>query len=507
MLLYLNSMDCSFNCGNKARVQCKCKNPSVALCPSCMGFHFQTESKSAHLMVPIEECTKDPSEPCCAECSGNLGKVSLICLCSNKKTLLCKQCCSVHIENNSTASHIFEHIENTKFLNSEEEVKDYLLRNRIIDIIASQLEANQKTAAIQKQNIESAKQMLIQHIQTAFEFKIKELEEVEEYVETIRTQLQECRLSKPSSNKDSWMHQLLQRCTLRNINEEVGRMKLVLIDLNISDIILEVNKLNETTQFAKRPFHSNITYLKPYTNEVYFFDLKSEKPNKLAVGENVTFCNDAAWCSLPNGDVFYCGGFEKSAYSDSACILSIVDLKLKELPRMNSSREGHAASYYNGGVYIFGGYNGSYLSQCEKYDIEKECWISLPRMSEARYCFTATTLENKIYLGGGNYTDTLEVFDLLTCTFTSLSVKLPYSNQYTLIASLKGTVLIFQREKLTAYEPSRNQMVELREVESSSWWSNMSVTEYDSHLFILHHLGQVWKFDPDSMDIKQILKF
>lgn len=502
----MNSTLCSFNCSNLATLKCRCKQPAVALCAGCIGTHFQTQAKTAHLIVPIEATVRDPSEPCCAECQGGLDKPSMICLCNSKKTLLCKQCCSVHIERNPIASHIFEHIENSKYLNSEDEVKDYLLRNRIIDLLNSQLELNLTTLTLQKQNLYTSKQILIQQIEQVFDEKIKEIQEVEDSMYAIEIQLQECRVAKNSLDKDSWVYELLRSCTLQNINEEVKKMKVVLIDLDIQYIVNELDRYRNYSQFAKRPFQENISYFKPDSDELYLYDVKSEKSVKLVVEESIKFCNNAGWCSLPNVDLFYCGGFDNNGYSNRSLILSLPDLKLRNLPNMRNAREGHAICYYSGGVYVFGGYNGSRLSYCEKFDIEKDCWVNLPCMSEARYCFTSAISDSKIYIGGGNSTNTIEIFDPHTSSFSLLTVKLPYNNQYTILSSLKDTILIFQREKLSAYEPSRNEVVELAEISDESWWSNMNPVEFEGCLYILSSSGQIWKLDPNNLETKRVIQ-
>jgi hypothetical protein len=502
----MNSTLCSFNCSNSATFKCRCKQPAVPLCASCIANHFQTQANTAHLIVPIEPTVRDPSEPCCQECQGGLDKPTMICLCNSKKTLLCKQCCSVHIERNPAASHIFERIENSRYLNSEDDVKDYLLRNRIIDLLSSQLEVNFSTLTVQKQNLYTSKQTLIQQIEQIFDEKMSEIQEVEDTMYAIEIQLKECRLPTNSLDTNSWVYQLLRSCTLKNINEEVKKMKVVVIDMDIQGILNELDTYRNYSQFAKRPFKENISYFKPDSDELYLYDVKSEKSVKLVVEESEKFCYNAGWCSLPNGDLFYCGGFDKNRYSNRSFILSLPDLKLRNLPNMRNAREGHAICYYSGGIYVFGGYNGNIISYCEKFDMEKDCWINLPCMSEARYWFTSALSDHKIYIGGGNPTNTIEIFDPHTCSFSLLTVKLPYYNQHTILSFIKDTILIFQREKLSAYEPGRNEIVELAEISDESWWSNMNSVEFEGFLYILHSSGQVWKLDPQSLETKRVIQ-
>ena len=73
-------------------------------------------------------------------------------------------------------------------------------------------------------------------------------------------------------------------------------------------------------------------------------------------------------------------------------------------------------------IYVFGGFNGSYLNKAEVYDPITNRWTALPPMPTARAGLASAVIGDKIYVIGGWSPSaplgTVEIFDTLTQTWS-----------------------------------------------------------------------------------------
>ena len=69
-------------------------------------------------------------------------------------------------------------------------------------------------------------------------------------------------------------------------------------------------------------------------------------------------------------------------------------------------KHGHGLCSINEDIYSVGGYGSAYLSDCEKYDISKDQWNTLPSLINSRYyCTCFSSNDKELYsLGGSNGT-------------------------------------------------------------------------------------------------------
>ena len=65
---------------------------------------------------------------------------------------------------------------------------------------------------------------------------------------------------------------------------------------------------------------------------------------------------------------------------------------------MSEARFSPGLICVNGVALVFGGYNGSPLATCEKFNSEIKTWASLPCMSTPKYSFSPVQYRNKVYL-------------------------------------------------------------------------------------------------------------
>ena len=90
---------------------------------------------------------------------------------------------------------------------------------------------------------------------------------------------------------------------------------------------------------------------------------------------------------------------------------------------MNDFRQNAACTVFKGKIVLTGGYDGENrvdLSSVEAYDFYENKWDFLPCIINKRYFHGAVCMGNKLYVIGGKYNATCEVFDSSSMKFASI---------------------------------------------------------------------------------------
>ena len=105
------------------------------------------------------------------------------------------------------------------------------------------------------------------------------------------------------------------------------------------------------------------------------------------------------------------------------------DKQWREGPPMNKRRQEHAAIVCNGGVYVMGGYNGTFLDCMERIDSNdlnalESHWTTLTcRLSTQRFGCCAVAVHNRyiVVMGGynGRYLSSVDILDTSNHTVTA----------------------------------------------------------------------------------------
>lgn len=137
-------------------------------------------------------------------------------------------------------------------------------------------------------------------------------------------------------------------------------------------------------------------------------------------------------------------------------------------------RKEHSAVICESTVYVMGGYDGqqsSFLSLCEKFDVEKNVWKSFSPMNIAKCAFSACVVNRKFIYTFGGYDgqkrlDTIERYDLLEEHWELLKIKLrfPLSN-CACFSPYMNKVVIFGG----GFSSGFSHYVEMIDVESGEW--------------------------------------
>lgn len=117
---------------------------------------------------------------------------------------------------------------------------------------------------------------------------------------------------------------------------------------------------------------------------------------------------------------------------------------------MSTARRGNMVAYYNGKVYVFGGYDGNNtLKSAEVYDISSDSWSSISDMPIRIAYGYAVTVGSYIYIIGGYSTDdvsnwdTIYRYDPSTDSYTAMTATLPTAKHWHCAAVYNNKIYIF----------------------------------------------------------------
>jgi hypothetical protein len=94
------------------------------------------------------------------------------------------------------------------------------------------------------------------------------------------------------------------------------------------------------------------------------------------------YCN---WSEVPGGNLLITGGLDEgfSPVREVVRIDTRREFAVSHCTPMLTPRRGHAAVYHTPHLYILGGWNDSYLSECERYVCAEKRWEALPPLPRA----------------------------------------------------------------------------------------------------------------------------
>lgn len=140
----------------------------------------------------------------------------------------------------------------------------------------------------------------------------------------------------------------------------------------------------------------------------------------------------SAACFVPEFQaIVLTGGKEKSCVRATQILYPSMRKSDTRSP-MSVARDGHSCIYYEGAVYVFGGFNedeGS-LDSCEVYIIETDQWSDLSPMNVRRSMFGACVCGREAFVFGGHhkgYLNSIERYTFANNQWQRLALVLPYT--------------------------------------------------------------------------------
>lgn len=179
-------------------------------------------------------------------------------------------------------------------------------------------------------------------------------------------------------------------------------------------------------------------------NKILIYNIENDEwdMTQLPFDEKYEFNYYSSAVTLPNGSIIITGGGVSNAvcqiYFSPSQNSKKHHFKVIHRESMNQARKEHASVYLQNGIYVLGGYNGiknSFLSSCERFDLETNQWSPISDMQVPKCAFGATTLSNRYIFTVGGYDgivrlSVIEKYDINTNKWTLLNyeMKQPLSN-------------------------------------------------------------------------------
>jgi hypothetical protein len=173
--------------------------------------------------------------------------------------------------------------------------------------------------------------------------------------------------------------------------------------------------------FELRNTFNTFIHFKPESTEIFKYDFIERKWSTLPNINNYKFPRYFAIAEVSDSNLVLTGGeFEESTlisavyYSDEMFI---------ELADMNTPRKGHSSIFYDGYVYVFGGFldDKTIIRECERYNFKTKEWEDISNMIFTKAYATPVLVNGSIiYLIGGFSSGKFEGVRFFNFSFMSL---------------------------------------------------------------------------------------
>jgi hypothetical protein len=236
----------------------------------------------------------------------------------------------------------------------------------------------------------------------------------------------------------------------------------------VSHDILEANALNR--DLAKTPFQDAreaLSHLHEVPTFIFSYKLNDHQLHRtsLITGEHsshrvpsYTF-NYGCCCSEVAGGSLLITGGGWSGVREVVRIDSRREFAASHWAPMLTPRTCHAAVYHTPNLYVLGGYNGSYLSECERYVCAENRWEALPSLPRACTDMSGVVVENSLYALGGYdgscLVDLVQKLSLESLTWELMQFSLPFAGSGIPCFKLRDTeVYLVVSQTLCSFNPS-----------------------------------------------------
>jgi hypothetical protein len=134
---------------------------------------------------------------------------------------------------------------------------------------------------------------------------------------------------------------------------------------------------------------------------------------------------------VPGGSLLITGG-GRTAVREVVRLDTRREFAVAHCAPMLTPRSCHAAVYHTPHLYILGGWNDSFLSECERYVCAENRWEALPPLPQACSETSGVVVEISLYaLGGyvGSAIDLVQKLSLESLTWELMQFRLPFLGQ------------------------------------------------------------------------------
>jgi hypothetical protein len=139
---------------------------------------------------------------------------------------------------------------------------------------------------------------------------------------------------------------------------------------------------------------------KPFTNQLHRTSLVTGEHSSLQV-PSYTFKGGCCWSEVPGGSLCITGGRKDlCAVREVVRIETRREFAVAHCPPMLTPRGYHAAVYHTPHLYILGGVDDGYLSECERYVCAENRWEALSPLPRACHSTCGVVVESSLYAIG-----------------------------------------------------------------------------------------------------------
>jgi hypothetical protein len=160
---------------------------------------------------------------------------------------------------------------------------------------------------------------------------------------------------------------------------------------------------SQCKQDTRDDLHEVPTFIysyKPNTDQLHRTSLVTGEHSTLQV-PSYTFKWGCCWSEVPGGSLLITGGGYPTVGREVVRIDTRREFAVSHCLPMLTHRKSHAAVYHTPHLYILGGWNYRYLSECERYVCAENRWEALPPLHRTCYSTSGVVVESSLYVLGG----------------------------------------------------------------------------------------------------------
>jgi hypothetical protein len=174
---------------------------------------------------------------------------------------------------------------------------------------------------------------------------------------------------------------------------------------------------------------------------IYSYLLNSDQlwRTHLVTGEQACYTVQAyrlqkgcCWSELSGGSLLITGGYPNAR--EVVRIDTRREFAVSRRPPMPTPKTFHCAVYHKHCLYVFGGYYGKYLDQCERYVCAEDRWEPLPPLLQACYGMSGGVVyEGSLYAlraYNDRTVDLIQKLSLETLTWEAVQFRLPQADKH-----------------------------------------------------------------------------
>lgn len=473
-------MNCEVCLSVPAAVRCKCSNTS--LCAGCLSRHVISESDHPHQVESLD------TPPTCCECRQR--PADQLCCCEYSLRKLCAECgrlhtCATSLPLGALQGDCHEFYNRQRFLLSlltelRKACSDLDRKEQEIDRFYSQV--MDRAEEYRQRDKSHYKNMRVA---------------VEHHLASLLQRVEELRRNPYGPHRPGHVvdELLVDKDTLRT-EDVANALKLYNVEVDTTDILKKLEMAVEISYENSGLNSQSLYFFLPGSNIASIYDVEKGQKRFIRGAFPLVFKQDASWCLLPNGSIFYCGGFD-GGYSREAMILYLSFKSGKMIAPMLSSRKWAGVACVDGLVYVFGGCGGPWLKKCERFSLQEKSWTALSDMNEARAVSGPAYWKRKFLLCGYN-SPHIEIFDIASGNFFTVPQVL--GSAHDVLCFVHGEFVVFlQKEKMMQLNMEANVDMEVHNIGNlSQTYTRISPLKYDRLYYYVDDRGRVWSIDVEA---------